>query len=486
MNEGGPPAHEGLAKSPLVASSDMGRSPWITFSVFTLAWAATWALPSLQRFRPPAFQVLARTLADPLTGRSQAPLWVRLEAPKPSVMVPSAGLPSHVQPTKEEAMASLAMAEVWGPEREALAPSFLEAGETLDTFREALARAKAGQDTVRICHFGDSPNTGDLITGEARARLQEAYGDGGHGWILVGRPWEWYGHLGLDLEGKGWRAFGTGLNPRSDHAYGLAGQAFGSSGKAETRLKPWKGRTYPHVELHYLPLERGGHVQVFQGTDLVGEVDTKGSGGPALKTLSLPEGSGGLRLQAKGDGEVLLFGAVLERGLPGVVLDSLGANGGAIQHLAAIPAEHWKQALTLRRPDLVILAYGTNEAGYVNLPNVGYRQHYREVVRRIREALPQASILMMGPMDRGERTGPGQIGTLPNLLRIIDAQRSVARELGIAYFDTQAAMGGEGAAGRWYRTSPRLMTGDFTHPTRTGADRVAALLVSALLGPGKP
>ena len=76
----------------------------------------------------------------------------------------------------------------------------------------------------------------------------------------------------------------------------------------------------------------------------------------------------------------------------------------------------------------------------------------------------------------------GEIGTMPNLVRIVAAQKRIATELGGAFFDSYRAMGGEGSAGRWYLAAPRLMTGDFTHPTRTGADRLARLLVDALQG----
>jgi hypothetical protein len=64
---------------------------------------------------------------------------------------------------------------------------------------------------------------------------------------------------------------------------------------------------------------------------------------------------------------------------------------------------------------------------------------------------------------------------------LVAAQRRAAREAGCAFFDTFAAMGGEGAAGRWLQSSPQLMTSDLTHPTRRGSDRLARLLVRALV-----
>jgi hypothetical protein len=41
-------------------------------------------------------------------------------------------------------------------------------------------------------------------------------------------------------------------------------------------------------------------------------------------------------------------------------------------------------------------------------------------------------------------------------------------------------MGGPGTMGRWYDSDPRLVSGDFTHTTKQGSDRVARLLAKAL------
>jgi lysophospholipase L1-like esterase len=187
-----------------------------------------------------------------------------------------------------------------------------------------------------------------------------------------------------------------------------------------------------------------------------------------------------LTLLAKGDGPVSLHGVVLEKEGPGIVYDALGANGAAVHVLTLLDAEGWIQAISARRPDLVILSYGTNESGYDGIPGTRYRLDWIEVIGRIRRALPGVSILVMAPMDRGMRREDGAIVTLPSIPKIVEAQRGIARELGCAFFDTFSAMGGEGTMARWYAREPRLVSGDFTHTTKGGSDRVARLLVSAL------
>ncbi|MBK9089847.1 MAG: hypothetical protein IPL90_12690 [Holophagales bacterium] len=175
-----------------------------------------------------------------------------------------------------------------------------------------------------------------------------------------------------------------------------------------------------------------------------------------------------------------LYGVVLETSGPGLVYDAVGANGASIHALNRLEETDWIEALALRGSDLVILNYGTNESTMEGVGGPRYEREYAEAIRRVRTALPEASVLVMAPMDRGERLEDGSIGTLPSIRRLVTVQRRIARENGCAFFDTFAAMGGEGTMGRWYESEPRLVTGDFTHTTKPGSDRVARLLVGAL------
>jgi lysophospholipase L1-like esterase len=195
----------------------------------------------------------------------------------------------------------------------------------------------------------------------------------------------------------------------------------------------------------------------------------------------VPDGAHELAIRTKGDGVVRLFGVVLERETPGVVYDTLGANGATIRRLARLERAGWVDSLKARRPDLVILNYGTNESSNDWLAFDAYVRDYREVIGRIREAVPDGAILLMAPMDRGVRGEQGGIGTEKSIPRLVAAQRFVAREEQVAFFDTYAAMGGAGTMADWYNRSPRLVAGDFTHPTHRGAALVGDLLVDALL-----
>ena len=107
----------------------------------------------------------------------------------------------------------------------------------LDHFYAALWRTERGvpMAITRILHYGDSPTTADLITGDTRQLLQKRFGDAGHGFTLIGKPWAWYEHRGVELSSHGWQMDpGTRWDLRNG-LFGLGGVAFSAG---DRRLQP--------------------------------------------------------------------------------------------------------------------------------------------------------------------------------------------------------------------------------------------------------
>src|SRR5437879_5813204 len=92
-------------------------------------------------------------------------------------------------------------------------PLLDDSGGVLDHFYQALWQTEKrepdavshGAAVTHIVHYGDSPTTADLITGDIRSQLQKRFGDAGHGFILVAKPWAWYQHEGVQLSASGWQ-----------------------------------------------------------------------------------------------------------------------------------------------------------------------------------------------------------------------------------------------------------------------------------------
>lgn len=361
-------------------------------------------------------------------------------------------------------------------------------GHALDNFFAALLLTETETSQTRITHYGDSPITNDGITSTVRRKLQLKFGDGGHGFILAAKPWPWYEHAGVAHETSGGWATDPMFISRGDHLYGLGGataktDAAGASASFATVSQSEVGRAVSSFEIYYLAQPGGGDFDIEVDGAKYERVSTSSdqiiSG---FHRVEMDEGPHQLTIKSAGNGEVRLFGVTLETNRRGVQYDSLGVNGAFIGLLAHyIDEQHWAEQLRHRRPDLVIIGYGANESQFERLPMDQYERDTKEVIRRIRQALPDASIMFVGPMDRGMRGPGGGIITRPMIPRLIAYQRRIAAETGCAFFDTYSAMGGGGTVARWHESKPKLMGGDLTHPTAQGAETVGTLIFDAII-----
>ena len=363
----------------------------------------------------------------------------------------------------------------------------------MDGFYAQLARTDAKQAgaVTRVTHYGDSPITNDGITSTVRRLLQTRFGDAGHGFILMDRPWAWYTHSAITFtSGGGWDNNPIMGAKVFDGQFGLGGVSFTASGAGKyARFAPSAegetGRNFSRMDVYYLQQPSGGQFSVSVNGANSQTVSTTGttvrSGFFEIKAPA----SGANSFEVKSvSGSVRLFGAVLETDGPGVVYDSLGVNGAYAGLLATVMGEdHWREQLEHRKPNLVIINYGANESQYASADQMArYEKDLREVIRRVRTALPNASILILSPMDRGQRAAGGKIITKPSIPLLVDMQRRVALEESCAFFNTFKAMGGPGTMARWSagRGNNHYVGGDLTHPTPEGAEVVGRLIYEAL------
>jgi lysophospholipase L1-like esterase len=361
-----------------------------------------------------------------------------------------------------------------------------ETGAALDAFYGRLAKtiAKEPGAVTRILHYGDSLITSDLISGTMRRKMQARFGDAGHGFILIANPWEWYFHNDVSHgSGDGWNANRITGPLASDGLYGLGGVTFHGLGGATayfgTAVKGDYGRNVSRFDLYYLEQPAGGDVELKVKGRAPETISTKGPKKVSKKySVEVPDGEATLTIRATGNGDVRAFGVVLERSGPGVVYDALGANGARLKLWEDTPASHWKEQLELRDPALVIFQYGTNESeAGVLAPD--YEETMGKLIENVRAGAPNASILVLAPLDRAEKGPGGRLGTRAIIKKLVETQRKVARDHKVAFWDTFAAMGGEGSMGRWMKEG--LGSGDFTHPTPKGAEVLGDLLYKSLV-----
>jgi lysophospholipase L1-like esterase len=359
----------------------------------------------------------------------------------------------------------------------------------MDAFYASLHRTAAGEAHItRIAHFGDSTIAFDGITQTVRERMQRRFGDAGHGFVLAARGTLPYGHHQIRHESEGdWRVLDITRQSLSDGRYGLGGAQARSGGGAtafvETGTHAAVGRVASRFQVLFERYAHGGRFDYrLDGGDWT-TVDTRtedGSSSDDAVTVETEPGEHRFSIRVNGHGDVHVYGFVMENGDRGVVYDSLGYVGARASRMLGFDPTHLATQLRSRDTSLVIIGFGGNDADDDRTQDE-FEYTFRRVARLVREARPEASCMLMAPLDQAQRDERGQITTLPSVPRIVEAMRSVARAEGCAFFDTWTAMGGEGAMGEWYRQEPRLSSGDFRHATPAGYRVIGEMLYRALL-----
>jgi len=356
-------------------------------------------------------------------------------------------------------------------------------GHALDAFYASLAKTRAKQPgaVTRILHYGDSVITSDYVSGTMRRKMQAELGDAGHGFILVANPWEWYFHNDVTHgASEGWSSSRITGPTTKDGMYGLGGVTFtgapGASAFFGTSDRGTHGKKVSRFDVYYLETPGGGEVEAKIGSTTE-RFSTKGDSKTShIKSFSVADGEARMTLRVIG-GSPRLFGVALERDEPGVVYDALGANGARVELLGSINPTNLAEQMTLRKPALIVLQYGTNESEAPGLAR-DYEKTLGGVVSMIKTAAPNASILIAAPLDRAETSEGGTLRTKPIIKRLVAAQRNVAKESGVAFYNTFEAMGGEGSMAKWMKSG--LGGGDLTHPTPQGAEALGDLFYSSI------
>jgi lysophospholipase L1-like esterase len=389
-----------------------------------------------------------------------------------------------VQIAVDSARPNLALLPGGVPEKLPLQP--LEGSPaTLARVAAVLHRAAAGA-RIRLSFFGASHTEADLWTGRVRQILQGRYGDLGHGFVLPAELVSDYRASDIELcRSPGW--FGDWAEKRLGRKDGLLGFSGLSVSSSSASSFGWiestgsgLGHSFSRVELFTLGQPGGGALQLRVDQAAAVLVPTAADSARLLHTrLQLPDGPHRVMLRPKGDGEVRVLGMSVERDGGGVLVDAIGIRGATAASWLEWNQTMLRAGLAAINPDLIVLAYGTNEASHRSYSMATYRRQLRQVVTRLRNAAPSAVCVLVGPSDRGVSLGKGRYAIWDRTEPVAEVQREVAREHGCAFWDWQQATGGPGSMVAWYLHQPRLASGDLIHHSRAGYELVAERFVAA-------
>lgn len=206
------------------------------------------------------------------------------------------------------------------------------------------------------------------------------------------------------------------------------------------------------------------------------------TGGPSLIEVHADKGLSQLRIRLV-EGELNLEGFTpLYQGPPPVLrMDTLAIPGSMAKGWAMVDTDYVQQRLGDFQYDVIVMEYGTNEGNVKPFSASNYESDLRATLTNLRKVFPDSQCILIGPTDRGilvqRPAGRKHARKIPapDLLTyarihqtIGDIQQSVGKAFNCGFWSWQNAMGGQGAAYRWFYNTPRMMANDLIHLTIPG------------------
>lgn len=334
-------------------------------------------------------------------------------------------------------------------------PPLDDPDKNLTHFYERWAEVARGtaKRTLRIAVYGDSNMTMDGLTAMLRRAFQKKYGDAGHGFVALARPWGWYHHHDVvhGFYDNMWKAYATTTAPAMDNQMGFSGIAAEAIAPGALTWVATAdgdapiGKTASRFGVYYL--KRPGHATFEVRVDgkPVKEIDTASSGPVSelgydqIVTDDAPH-----KVAYYAKGTVRLLGATLERDAtdaeghthPSVTVDSLGVGSLNAWALARLDTQVNRAMLTHRDFDLVMFLVGTNMYALEK-----HHEWMGRVIRHHRAATPNLPILFLAPPDI--TMGNNGKKTDPRIHKVAEQLHDIAKEHKAAFWDFHAAMGGD-------------------------------------------
>lgn len=355
----------------------------------------------------------------------------------------------------------------------------LNSSRTLESFFTLLKQSE--QKKVRILHIGDSHVHSDIFTGYVRKRLQSVFGSGGRGLMF---PYCTAGtHATRDYITKCTGNWTSSKTTEKVLLYdigvtGVTARTNDVNATASIIIKPgeYKIEKKPvSISLLYLPGQGTFDVTVSSGQNEWRNIQVDSEKGVIRGILDWASDTLTIAFSRRDSTQNYfeLYGILTEyAGQPGLVYNSAGINGAAIQHL--LNQKLIEKHIAVINPDLIILDLGTNDIYRGVLNEQVMHKILVTIIQRIRKTLPDVCILLMPPQDmyfRKKHVVPTE--------KFAELMAGTAVEGRCAFYNYFSVSGGNYSMLKWEKSF--LAKHDRIHLTNEGYFLKGRLFVIAFL-----
>ena len=349
-------------------------------------------------------------------------------------------------------------------------------------FYQALDELAKAPRPVRIAYFGDSFIEADILTADLREMLQQKYGGCGVGFVTITSMTSGFRPT-VRHSFSGWQSHSVMDSVFFDRSkLGVSGHYFIPNTGAYVELRGQKNYasrldTCQRASIFFY--NRGTttlSVRVNRGeatTETFEPIDD-------LQEMTVEGNIGSVRWTVESADSTLFYGLAMD-GTSGIVLDNFSLRGSSGLSLRSVPVWMMREFNEQRPYDLIILQYGLNVATERGRNYDRYIAGMQTTVEHLKEAFPQAAILVVSVGDRDYKTEEGELRTMPGIKNLVRYQQNLAADEAVAFWNMFEAMGGEGSMAEMVHAKPSLANYDYTHINFRGGKYLAGLLYESLI-----
>jgi hypothetical protein len=351
----------------------------------------------------------------------------------------------------------------------------------LKKFLNSLIEAKT--KTIRIAHYGDSINWGDIITADLRKNLQGKFGGMGVGFLSLVTDdiavkqttkqtfnevdWDWASLFTRNLK---------------NYSLGIAGTVAKSKGNSWVKYEATNylssGKSYKTIRLFYNNAKNNCSVSYSLNNGAVQNLKLEPGTNVKESVINSPGSAASVKFNFTScSSDVNFYGVSLENG-SGVYVDNFPIRGNSGVGIDDIPRNILSDFQRMLNYKLIILNYGLNIASPEQMTYTWYRNKMIKVINNLKKVFPDAAILLVGVNDKSVKKGTRFV-TDPSVLLVLNEQKLIAQQTGIAFWNSLEAMGGVNSMNEW--VNQNLALKDYSHFSDAGGKIIADLLTEAIL-----
>lgn len=338
-------------------------------------------------------------------------------------------------------------------------------------WQEKLRRLENGQNEIfRIIQLGDSHTAGGYFTDTLRQNLQKHWGDAGIGWVFP-LPVSGQRNTTVNYSGSEWQL----LNSQRDNTQFPLGGIVARSKAHKQLIWSTKDKEKQKITFAMRPIFSDSPLLI---TDTTGkQIQANNLLDNHWQYFSILAQTP-ITIQAA-DNALWEIGAVnFENQQKGVVVSALGINGTQLLHWKKWRPD-WNNDLQSTQADMIIIAYGTNEAFNDHINMVQTEQYWQQTINKIKETLPNAAILIVGAPESLKSINDS-CGIPPKQLNEVQAmQHRIAKKNGLLFWSWEDSMGGKCSMSKWIKN--KSAKNDGVHFSSVGYQKAANALSEQLI-----